>query len=73
MSKLDELKKELQGLVDKGKITAKEYQDKIDEAIYGDGGYENKDDGMKKKTYYLSTRGTCNRVFNWKNSKINIL
>ena len=33
MSKLDELKKELQGLVDKGKITAKQYQDKIDEAI----------------------------------------
>ena len=33
MSKLDELKKELHGLVDKGKITAKQYQDKIDEAM----------------------------------------
>ena len=54
MSKLDELKKELQGLVDKGKITAKEYQDKIDEAIYGDGGYENKDDSMKKKHIILA-------------------
>ena len=57
MSKLDELKKELQGLVDKGKITAKEYQDKIDEAIYGDGGYENKGVSMKKKHNILALGG----------------
>jgi hypothetical protein len=57
MSKLDTLKKELQGLVDKGKITAKEYQDKIDEAIYGDGGYENKGGNMKKKHIILALGG----------------
>jgi len=57
MSKLEELKKELQGLVDKGKITAKEYQDKIDEAIYGDGGYENKGVSMKKKHIILALGG----------------
>ena len=57
MSKLDELKKELQGLVDKGKITAKQYQDKIDEAIYGDGGYENKGVSMKKKHIILALGG----------------
>ena len=42
MNKLEMLKTELQGLVDKGKITAKEYQDKIDSAIYSDGGYGDK-------------------------------
>lgn len=57
MSKLDELKKELQGLVDKGKITAKQYQDKIDEAIYGDGGYETKKGSMKKKHIILALGG----------------
>ena len=54
MSKLEELKKELQGLVDKGKITAKQYQDKIDEAINGDGGYETEKDSMKKKHIILA-------------------
>jgi|TARA_B110000977_G_scaffold191648_1_gene264075 hypothetical protein len=57
MSKLEMLKTELQGLVDKGKITAKEYQDKIDSAIYQDGGYEGKGNGMKQKHIILALGG----------------
>lgn len=57
MSKLEMLKTELQGLVDKGKITAKEYQDKIDSAIYSDGGYGSKGGNMKKKHIILAIGG----------------
>ena len=55
MSNLDKLKKELQVLVDKGKITAKQYQDKIDDAIYQDGGYKNNN---KKNKHILLILGS---------------
>ena len=57
MKNLEKLKLELQGLVDKGKITAKQYQEKIDSAIYSDGGYEGKGGNMKKKHIILALGG----------------
>ena len=46
MNNLTRLKKELQPMVDKGKITAKQYQDKIDSAIKQEGyGYKRESKG----------------------------
>ena len=57
MSNLENLKDKLQTLVDKGKITAKQYQDKIDEAIYSDGGYQGKGGVMERKHIALVLGG----------------
>lgn len=54
MSNLDRLKKELQIMVDKGTITAKQYQDKIDEAVKQDKNYAYKNNSMKKKHILLA-------------------
>lgn len=54
MSNLDRLKKELQPMVDKGLITAKQYQDKIDEAVKQDKNYAYKNNSITKKHILLS-------------------
>ncbi len=56
MSNLERLKVELQSMVDKGTITAKQYQEKIDSAIKQDDNYKvtQKEGTMRKKHIFIA-------------------
>lgn len=56
MSNLERLKVELQAMVDKGIITASQYQDKIDSAIEQDDNYKvtQKEGNMRKKHIFIA-------------------
>ena len=56
MSNLEKLKVELQAMVDKGTITAKQYQEKIDSSIEQDDNYKvtQKEGTMRKKHIFIA-------------------